>query len=63
MTHIINEGGGELGRVEEWSVAGVFEVSSVLLKGRFVFSLLTRKYTFFFNTHLREGTLRLFVKG
>lgn len=39
-TYIIDESGGVLGSLEEWSVAGVLEVASVLLKGGFVQSLL-----------------------
>lgn len=39
-THIVNEGGGVLDSLEERSVAGVFKVASVLLKGRFVQPLL-----------------------
>lgn len=45
-THIVYENGGLLGGLEEWSVAGVLEVASVLLKGGFVQSLQTNNTTF-----------------
>lgn len=39
-THVVNEDRGLFGSLEERRVGGVLEVASVLLKGRFVQSLL-----------------------
>lgn len=44
-THIVDESGGILGSLEEWSIASILEVASVLLKRGFVQSLLTRNET------------------
>lgn len=42
MTHIIDENGGVFGSLEERGVAGILEISSVLLEGGFVKSLSQR---------------------
>lgn len=52
-THVVNEDRGLFGSLEERRVGGVLEVASVLLKRRFVQSLLQTKENFIRN--IRDG--------
>lgn len=43
MTYIVDNNGGILGGLEEWSVTGILEVVSVLLESCFIESLFTKE--------------------
>lgn len=62
MTHVVDQTGSVLGRLEERRVGGVFEVASVLLKGSFVESLSVKQSKTVFSILMKQietGTIIL----